>query len=101
MKISLGLFDRPYMTCSGMANVAYLRKRYLCKNDTFYWKKYLAETDNPVLWIDYSQNLAFKEKQAQSVNYSGRQQTIHNTLLQMPHGDEGKYIDLSRMINKP
>ena len=73
--------------------LGYLQHRYLYKNDTFYWKKFLAETDNPVIWIDYSQNLAFKErKQAQSANYSGVQQTLHNTLLQMPHGGERKYI---------
>ena len=45
------------------------------------------------LWIDYSQNLAFKEKkQAQSANYSGVQQTLHNTLIQEPFGGKRRYV---------
>ena len=43
--------------------------------------------------MDYSQNIAFKEKrQLQSAHFSGRQYTLHNTSIQAPKYGERKYV---------
>ena len=71
----------------------YLLHRFFILNDKFYWDKFLNETDHYTLWLDYSQNIAFKEKkQLQSAHFSGRQHTLHNTVIQAPKNDEKKYI---------
>ena len=45
-----------------------------------------------MVWMDYSQNVKLTEKnQAQSAHFSGRQQTLHDSLIQFP-GDEFLYI---------
>ena len=38
------------------------------------------------MWLDYSQNINLTEKfQVQSAHYSGKQQTLHNTVLHSPN----------------
>ena len=64
----------------------YLRHRYYTILDKVFWQKYLAGTTSPVIWMDYSVNIKLVEKnQAQSANYSGRQQTLHDSLIQLPN----------------
>ena len=71
---------------------SYLQHRYFTLLDKVYWQKYLNEINTPVVWMDYSQNVKLTEKnQAQSANFSGRQQTLHDSLIQFP-GDEFLYI---------
>ena len=57
-------------------------------NDKVYWKNFLGETTYYTLWLDYSQNIAFTEKkQVQSANFSVRQHTLHNTIIQSLQGE--------------
>ena len=59
----------------------------------FFWKNFLNSTPHHVLWMDYSQNIAFKEKrQVRSAHFSGKQQTLHNTLIQSPGNGDVKYV---------
>ena len=51
----------------------YLIHRYHVSCDTIYWKKFLEETDEYVLWLDYSMNIKLTPKtEAQSAHYSGK-----------------------------
>ena len=66
----------------------YLLHRFSVVNDKIYWKEFLEATGNHTLWLDYSQNIAFTEKkQVQSAHFSGRQHTLHNTVIQSPGGE--------------
>ena len=66
----------------------YLLHRFFVVNDKCYWKKFLDQTEHYTLWLDYSQNIAFKEKkQAQSAHFSGRQHTLHNTIILSPENE--------------
>ena len=66
----------------------YLLHRFFVVNDKCYWKKFLDQTEHYILWLDYSQNIAFKEKkQAQSAHFSGRQHTLHNTIILSPENE--------------
>lgn len=71
-------------------------KVFFVVNDKVYWKKmFLKNTQHHTLWLDYSQNIAFKEKrQVQSAHFSGKQQTLHNTIIQTP----GEMVTLSIYI---
>ena len=45
------------------------------------------------LWLDYSQNVNLTEKfQGQSSDCSGKQQTLHNTVLHSQNNKTTKYI---------
>ena len=62
-------------------------------NDKFYWKNFCQTKKDQTLWLDYSQNIAFTEKkQVQSAHFSGRQHTLHNTVIQSPNEGESVYI---------
>ena len=66
----------------------YLRHRYHTLLDKVYWDRYLSETNVPVVWMDYSMNINLTEKnQVQSAHFSGRQQTLHDSLIQRPGGN--------------
>ena len=70
----------------------YLEHRYYVVCDRVYWSKFKSETNNPILWLDYSQNIKITPKtDVQASYYSGKQQTLHDGLIQMPNGDL-KYI---------
>ena len=57
--------------------VPYLLHQFSVCCDTVYGKEFLSQTSHYVLWLDYSQNLALKEKrQVQSAHFSGKQQTF-------------------------
>ena len=69
----------------------YLIHRYRVVNDV-YRGKFQLETEDQILWLDYSQNIKLTEKrQAQSAHFSGKQQTLHCSLL-YPGGNEKTYI---------
>ena len=71
--------------------VHYLIYRFLIINDFTYWRRFLSETEHYTLWLDYFQTTNFTEKrQVQSAHFSGRQHTLHNTVLQAPKN--GKHI---------
>ena len=71
----------------------YLLHRYSIVNDKIYWQKFLLNNPHYTLLLDYSQNIAFKEKyQCQSAHFSGRQQTLHNTVLQSPKNGDNTYL---------
>ena len=71
----------------------YVIHRFCISNDKYYWKYFVEHSKFYTLWIDYSVNIALKEKkQAQSAHYSGKQSTLHNTVMQPPMGGEIRYI---------
>ena len=60
----------------------YLLHRNHTLLDKVYWNQYLEQTDAAVVWMDYSQNIKLTEKnQAQSAHFSGKQQTLHDSLI--------------------
>ena len=66
----------------------YFLHRFFVVNEKCCWKKFLDQTEHYTLWLDYSQNIAFKEKkQAQSVHFSGRQHTLHKTIILSPENE--------------
>ena len=73
--------------------VPYLLHQFSICCDTVYWKEFLSQTSHYALWLDYSKNLALKEKrQVQSAHFSGKQQTLHNTVLYKPDNQGHKFI---------
>ena len=65
----------------------YLLHCFFVVNDKCYWKKFLDKTEHHTLWLDYTQNIAFNEKkQVQPAHFSGKQHTLHNTVIQSPDG---------------
>ena len=52
----------------------------------FSGRSFLMKQTNPVTWMDYSVNIKLTEKQqAQSAHFSGKQQTLHDSLIQYPN----------------
>ena len=45
-----------------MSSASYLKHQFLDRNYSYYWKNFLRNSKFHTLWLDYSQNLAFKEK---------------------------------------
>ena len=81
-----------YDTLMNLAQ-CYLIHRYHVSNDIVYWEKFVSETDQYILWVDYSQNIALTPKfEVQSAHSSGRQHTLHDSLLCAPFSDTLKYI---------
>ena len=75
------------------ASLSYLQHHFFVVNDNIHWKKFLKDTSHYILWLDYSQNIAFKEKrQCQSAHFSRKQQTLHNTVLQSPYNGGNLYL---------
>ena len=61
----------------------YLLHRHNVLLDKMFWQKFLDSTDEPVTHLDYSQNIKLVEKnQIQSAHFSGRQHTLHDSLIQ-------------------
>ena len=78
----------------------YLLHRFSVVNGKIYWKEFLETTGNHTLWLDYSQNIAITEKkQVQSAHFSGRQHTLHNTVIQSPGGENLYLYHLSDDTN--
>ena len=78
----------------------YLKHRYRVANDNIYWKKLLNHTDQQILWLDYSQNINFKEKrQVQSAHFSGKQFTLHCSLNILPNGSKNYIYHISSDTN--
>ena len=62
---------------------SYLLHRYHTLLNKVYWQRYLEEANSAVIWMDYSQNIKLTEKnQVQSAHFSGKQQTLHDSLIQ-------------------
>ena len=71
----------------------YLLHRYHTLVDKIYWGKFLDETDEHIVWLDYSMNIKLTEKnQIQSAHYSGKQQTLHDVLIRQPSTNVNKYV---------
>ena len=71
----------------------YLVHRFMVCNDTYYWKNFIQNSPFHIFWVDYSQNINLTEKfQVQSADYSGKQQTLHNTVLHSPNNKTTKYM---------
>ena len=71
----------------------YLIHRYHVSCNTIYWKEFLEETDEYVLWLDYSMNMKFTPKtEAQSALYSGKQHTFHDCLIREPKTKKHTYV---------
>ena len=67
----------------------YLLHRYHITNDNVHWARLLREVNHSILWLDYSNNINFKEKrQAQSAYYSGKQQTLHCAIIKKVDGSD-------------
>ena len=72
---------------------SYLTHRWYVINDEVFWKKFAASCPYYILWMDYSQNIAFKEKkQVQSAHYSGLQHTLHDTVLIHPCNKDKHFL---------
>ena len=61
----------------------YLVHRFMVSNDTYYWKNFIQNNPFHVLTEKF---------QVQSDDYSGKQQTLHNTVLHSPNNKTTKYI---------
>ena len=62
---------------------SYLLHQYHTLLNKVYWQRYLEEADSAVIWMDYFQNIKLTEKnQVQSAHFSGKQQTLHDSLIQ-------------------
>ena len=71
----------------------YLVHRFFVKHDEYFWEKFLDETPYHTIWLDFSQNINLVEKnQVQSAHFSGKQQTLHNTVHIAPKRSARKYI---------
>ena len=58
-----------------------------------YWQKFLEETKQYVVWLDYSQNISLTPKfEVQSAHFSGKQHTLHDALIRAPGFDKYRYI---------
>ena len=78
----------------------YLLHRYRITNDKVHWAKLLHEVNHPILWLDYSNNINFREKrQAQSAYYSGKQQTLHCSIIKRVDGTNVYIYHLSDDTN--
>ena len=74
---SLTLLSNVYQLLQDSAT-DYLIHRYV-SCDKVYWRKFMDETVNCILILDFSQNIALASKQdTQSGYYSGKQQTLHD-----------------------
>ena len=70
---------------------SYLLHRYHTLLDKVYWQRFQQETNAAIVWLDYSQNIKLTEKnQTQSAHFSGKQQTLHDTLIH--HNGVNRYI---------
>ena len=75
------------------AAMHYLIHHFFIINDFTYWRRFLSETEHYTLWLDYPQNINFtKKRQVQSAHFSGRQHTLHSTVLQAPKNGKHSYI---------
>ena len=55
----------------------YLEHRYHVTCDAVYWKQFLEQTVNYVIWFDYSMNIKLTHKrETQGAHYSGKQHNI-------------------------
>ena len=71
----------------------YLIHRFFAIHDRVHWEKFLDNTPYHALWLDFSQNIKLVEKnQAQSAHFSGKQQTLHNTVLCYPNRSDTRYV---------
>ena len=79
--------------CLQASTRQYLLHRYHTLVDKIYWGKFLDETDEHIVWLDYSMNIKLTEKnQIQSAHYSGKQQTLHDVLIRQPSTNVNKYV---------
>ena len=71
----------------------YLEHRFFVSCDKVYWEKFLNETEHYVVWMDYSQNIAFTPKfEVQSSHFSGKQHTLHCTIIKDPKDGKVSYL---------
>ena len=71
----------------------YLEHRYYVAFDHVYWGHFLEETNHYVIWLDYSMNISLTPKrEAQSVHYSGKQHTLHDSLIRNPETRNYIYV---------
>ena len=79
---------REHYTCLQDSARPYLLHRYNVSCDKVHWRKFVAESDKCILWLDYSQNIQLTPKNnVQSAYYSGKQHTLHDALIQKPNGE--------------
>ena len=72
------------LECAG----EYLVHRHHTLLDKVFWEKYASGTTEPIVWMDYSMNIKLTEKnQVQRAHFSGRQQTLHDSLIQSGTGN--------------
>ena len=76
--------------CSKVISASsFLHHRYYICNDMHYWKKFLENMQYYTIWMDYYQKIKFAEgKQVQSAHFSGKQHTLHNTVIIPPDNSE-------------
>ena len=58
-----------------------------------YWQEFLNQWTHYILWLNYSQNIALKERrQVKLIHFSGKQQTLHITVLHSPKNENHTLI---------
>ena len=71
----------------------YLTHRFNALCNKVYWERYLQETTDYVIWLDFSMNINLvPKKETQSAHYSGKQQTLHDLLIRKPGSDVYTYV---------
>ena len=72
--------------------VEYLLHRHSVVADRVFWAHMSETLEQPYIHMDYSQNIALKPKhEVQSQHYSGKEQTLHCTVLVFPDGNRYLY----------
>ena len=67
----------------------YILHRYHVNSDKVYWQKFLEETKQYIVWLDYSQNISLTPKfEVPSAHFSGKQHTLHDALKCAPGSDK-------------
>ena len=74
----------------------YVLHRYFVLSDNIFWTKFKSLYANPILTIDYSENIDLVPKhEVQSAYFSGRQHTLHCCFIE----EEGTFMYVYHLSN--
>ena len=73
-------------------SIKYVEHRFYVTSDKFFWNQFTTTSEDPILTLDYSQNISLKPKyEVQAAHFSGRQNTLHCAYIQHK-GEDTNYI---------
>ena len=71
-------------------SVKYLTHRHFVSRDKTFWAQFMKTCEVPVLHVDYSENIKLTPKnEVQSAHFSGRQHTLHCSVLYEKGNQQG------------